>query len=135
MTARENDKEYKKFESLTFEDFKRLAKDETLSCYGKIGVPDEYRKGYEAAIFEDIKSKLKGLREKRKIVLDIGCGCSELAFMILDLCERNNSKLLLVDSEEMLSFLPNKPFVEKFPGCFPACLGLLEKYTAMSMSY
>lgn len=128
MNAGENDKDYKKFESLTFEDFKRLAKNEKLSRYEKIGFPDAYRKGYEEAIFEDIKSKLKGLREKKKIVLDIGCGCSELAFMMLDLCERNNSKLLLVDSEEMLSVLPNKPFVEKFPGRFPDCLGLLEKY-------
>ncbi|MCW4047201.1 MAG: class I SAM-dependent methyltransferase [Candidatus Bathyarchaeota archaeon] len=128
MNVRENEKDYKNFESLTFEDFKRLAKNEKLSRYEKIGFPDEYRKGYERAIFDDIKSKLKGLREKSRIVLDIGCGCSELAFMILDLCERNNSKLLLVDSEEMLSMIPTKSFVEKFPGRFPDCSSLFEKY-------
>ncbi|MFQ5821527.1 MAG: class I SAM-dependent methyltransferase [Candidatus Heimdallarchaeota archaeon] len=121
-------KDYKKFEFLTFEDFRRLAKDEKLSRYEKIGFPEHYRKGYEKMMFEDVKSKLRNLREKNKIILDIGCGCSGLAFMIIEHCKRNNSKLLLVDSHEMLSLLPNEPFIEKFPCRFPDCPNLLEKY-------
>lgn len=119
---------YKKFDSLTFNDFRKLAKDNSLRDYEKIGFPDNYRKGFEAVIFSDIKSKLKSLRQERKVILDIGCGCSRLAFMISDLCEKNHSKLILVDSEEMLSSIPDKPFIEKFPGRFPDCFNLLEKF-------
>ncbi len=128
MNRIKEDKDYKKFKFLTFEDFKRLAKDEKLKSYEKIGFPEAYRKGYERTIFKDIKSKLKSLREKDKVILDIGCGCGELAFKMIELCERNNSKLLLVDSNEMLSLLPNKSFVEKFPCRFPDCVDLLENY-------
>jgi len=46
---------------LTFDDFRRLATDATLSPYEKIGFPDEYREGYEAAIFADIVAKLAPL--------------------------------------------------------------------------
>ena len=128
MNSGEDEIDYNKFNSLTFEDFRRRAKDEKLTRYEKIGFPDSYRKGYEGAIFKDIESKLKGLREKSKTILDIGCGCSGLSLKILEVCEKNSSKLLLVDSGEMLSLLPDKPFIEKFPGRFPDCCQLLEKY-------
>lgn len=120
----------RKFGFLTFEDFKRLAKDKKLSHYEKIGFPNEYREGYGNIIFEDIESKLRSLREKDRIILDIGCGCSDLAFMMIELCERNNSELLLIDSDEMVSLLPNKPFIKKFPCRFPDCPNLFEKYRA-----
>lgn len=130
MNNSERSKDSGKFAFLTFEDFKRFAKDDTMSRYEKIGFPDRYRKGTEKDIFEDIKSKLKKVTEKNKVILDIGCGCSDLAFMMIEICEKNNSKLLLVDSDEMLSLLPNKPFVEKYSCRFPDCQDLLKKYKA-----
>mgnify|MGYP001056356127 CR=1 FL=1 len=129
MSNTNKERDYKPYEHLTFDDFRRLAKDDKLTRYEKIGFPNEYRKGYEKYIFEDIRLKLKSLGEKNKIILDIGCGCSELAFMIIDNCERNNSELLLVDSQEMLSLLPSKPFVSKFACRFSDCPTLFEKYT------
>lgn len=120
--------DYKRFERLTYDDFKNLAKDGSLSCYEKIGYPDSYRDGYERHIFEDIKRKLTSLQSKGKVILDIGAGCSGLPKMMIDLCEINNHKLIVVDSEEMLSHLPNKPFIEKYCCKFPDCNEMIEKY-------
>lgn len=120
--------DYKRFENLTFADFRQMAKDGSLSCYEKIGFPDSYRKGKEEAIFQDIVEKLPSLRARNKVVLDIGPGCSGLPLMLIDLCQRNEHTLILVDSEEMLSQLPDAPFIEKIAGYYPLCEGLFEKY-------
>lgn len=120
--------DFTKFEGLTFEDFRRRARDDSLDDCEKIGFPAVYRKGYERYILSDIRSKLKGLRSRNKIVLDIGCGCGELALMIIRLCGDNGSRLLLVDSREMLSRLPDEDFIEKFPCRFPDCRKLLSSY-------
>ncbi|HEX8161026.1 MAG TPA: hypothetical protein VF538_04095 [Pyrinomonadaceae bacterium] len=120
--------DYKRFESLGYEDFRRMAQDDSLSRYEKIGFPDSYRAGREAAIFADIAAKLPRLGEAGKTVLDIGPGCSELPSMLADLCRRNRHTLLLVDSEEMLARLPDEPFVRKFAGFYPACAGALGEY-------
>lgn len=120
---------YKKFEGLTFEDFKKYAMDDSLDCFEKIGFPTEYRKGYEHYIFSDIKAKLKGLRTRGKTVLDIGCGCSELPELIIENCRKNGSRLLLVDSKEMLSHLPDDEFIVKFGCMFPKCKKLFDDYS------
>lgn len=120
--------DYKRFDGLTYNDYKKLAKNENLSCYEKIGYPDSYREGYEKHIFEDIKRKLTALRGKGKVIMDIGAGCSGLPKLLIDLCEKNKHKLILIDSEEMLSHLPNKPFIEKYYCKFPACSEIIEKY-------
>jgi hypothetical protein len=120
--------EYRRFENLTFEDFRRLAKDESLSRYEKIGFPDTYRDGKEAAIWRDILAKLPALSGRNKVVLDIGPGCSELPSMLIDLCRQNEHELLLVDSAEMLAHLPDEPFIEKHAGYYPNCSELLDKY-------
>src|SRR5207249_697553 len=60
--------------------------------------------------------------------LDIGPGCSELPSMLIDLCERNAHQLILVDSEEMLSHLPQKSFVKKLVGYYPQCEDLFDEY-------
>lgn len=119
---------YKKFESLSFDDFRRMAGDDSLSRYEKIGFPDSYRKGKEKLIFEDIVRKLSVLSSKNKVVLDIGPGCSDLPFMLIDLCRKKNHKLILIDSREMLSHLPDKPFIEKIAGFYPYCKGLPGRY-------
>src|SRR5213594_28627 len=120
--------QYKRFANLSFEDFKRMAQDDSLSGYEKIGFPDSYRKGKEKFIFRDIVGKLPSLLGKKKVVLDIGPGCSELPTMLIDLCRRNHHTLILVDSEEMLSRLPGERFVRKVAGFYPYCEGLLKRY-------
>ena len=120
--------EYKRFEHLTFEDFRRLAEDESLSRYEKIGFPNAYRDGMEAAIWRDIVDKLPALSGRNKVVLDIGPGCSELPSMLIELCRQNGHTLLLVDSAEMLAHLPDAQFIEKHAGYYPDCPELLARF-------
>src|SRR5688500_3710716 len=115
---------YKKFANLSFDDFRRRARENSLSRYEKIGFPDSYRKGKERLIFQDILDKLGLLRAKNKLVLDIGPGCSDLPLMLIQLCRRNGHTLLLIDSEEMLSHLPDGPRIKKIAGYYPYCPGL-----------
>ena len=120
--------DYEKFANLTFDDFRRMANDNSLSCYEKIGFPDSYRQGKEKYIFEDILDKLPGLDTEGKIILDIGPGCSELPLMLIDWCETHHHTLILVDSEEMLSQLPDRSFIEKIAGYYPRCENLFNNY-------
>ena len=120
--------EYKRFERLTFDDFRRMAADESLSRYEKIGFPNAYRAGKEEAIFRDITTKLPALSSHDKVVLDVGPGCSELPLLLIELCRRNEHTLLLVDSAEMLAQLPDAPLIEKHAGYYPHCPELLDRY-------
>ncbi|MDQ3936313.1 MAG: class I SAM-dependent methyltransferase [Actinomycetota bacterium] len=103
----------------TFDDFRALATDDSLSQYEKIGFPDSYREGAEEAIVEDIAAKLPALGGERNRFLDIGPGCSRLPRMLIELCARRGHRAVLVDSPEMLAQLPDAPNVEKLPGAFP----------------
>jgi SAM-dependent methyltransferase len=118
-------KDYDRFKSLSFEDFKKLAKDDSLSVYQKIGFPDEYRKGKEKLIFDDIITKLGVTNAGGKVFLDIGCGCSDLVKYIIENSLEQDYKLLLVDSSEMLDLIPAESNMEKFPGYFPDQTGTL----------
>ena len=120
--------DYKRFADLTFDDFRRLAKDDTLSPYERIGFPVSYREGKEEAIFADINAKLPSLAGRGKVVLDVGPGCSGLPVMLTELCRAQGHTLLLVDSEEMLARLPDEPFAKKIAGYYPRCEGLFEEY-------
>jgi hypothetical protein len=121
--------DYKRFADLTFDDFRRLAGDDALSQYERIGFPDSYREGKEEAIFEDINAKLPALTEARgKVVLDVGPGCSGLPLMLFELCRRQGHTLLLVDSAEMLARLPDEPFARKLPAYYPRCEELFAEY-------
>jgi len=113
--------DHKQFQNLGFHDFKRMAEDQSLSRYEKIGFPDSYRKNTEPAIFADIHQKLPNLAASRKQVLDIGPGCSELPLMLIEICQKNHHQLILVDSQEMLSQLPNPPHVTHIAGYYPHC--------------
>jgi hypothetical protein len=119
---------YKRFASLTFNDFRRMAEDESLSIYEKIGFPNSYREGKEELIFNDIEAKLSSLSGSNKIVLDIGPGCSQLPLMLIERCRAQSHKLLLVDSAEMLARLPDDAFIEKFPAYYPAAGELFDRY-------
>ncbi len=115
---------YQRFADLSFDDFRRMALDSSLSHHEKVGFPNSYREGKEETIFDDIKSKLTSLNGRARTVLDIGPGCSNLPLMLIDLCRQQGHSLVLVDSEEMLSQLPDEPFVKKIPGYYPLCPGL-----------
>ena len=107
------------FDDLDFEGFRRAATRENLSEYAKIGFPDSYRAGREAAILADIESKLTNLGRAAQTVLDIGPGCSPLPRLLAETARARGHRLFLADSAEMLAQLPDEAFVEKLPGRFP----------------
>jgi hypothetical protein len=118
--------QYTRFKHLTYEGFRDLAADASLTPYEKIGFPDSYRAGKEAEIFADIRRKLPSLEKHRQVVLDIGPGCTDVPRMMVDLCAANDHTLLLVDAPEMLSLIPDAPHVHKQAGRFPDdCTGLI----------
>lgn len=116
-----------RFAGLTFEDFRRMAEDQSLSEFERVGFPDEYREGAEQAIFEDIVAKLPALSRGEGRVLDIGPGSSPLPVKIAEHCSSRGLTLVLIDSAEMLDLLPDLPGVVKIPGRFPDCPELLEQ--------
>lgn len=125
-----SDQDYKRFKELTFQGFRELASDESLSRYQKIGFPDSYRSGREPAIFRDIQAKLPNMGLPSQVILDIGPGCTDIPLMMIELCQRQGHQLLLVDSEEMLSLLPDAPNIIKIPGRFPAdCDRVIAEFT------
>jgi len=109
-----------RFRDLTFDGFRELATADGLSRYERIGFPDSYRDGYEAAIFRDVRSKLTNLGRRGQTVFDVGCGCSDLPLFLADTCGRQGHSLVLCDSAEMLGHLPDEPFVRKAVGRLPA---------------
>lgn len=110
-----------RFEHIGFDDFRRFAQDESMSKYERIGFPDSYREGHEAAIFADICTKLTNLNQDNRKVVDIGPGCSDLPRMLIDLCSSKGHALTLIDSEEMLNLLDDAAFVEKVAAMYPQC--------------
>jgi hypothetical protein len=121
LTVQSRNQGYERFAELTFDDFRRMATDDSLSNYEKIGFPDEYREGSEEAIFEDILAKLPALTRTQRTILDIGPGCSDLPRMLDELCQRQDHTLILIDSGEMLDHHPDRPGLRKAPGSFPEC--------------
>jgi SAM-dependent methyltransferase len=112
-------KQMDRFKTLSYEDFKDLAKDKNLSIYEKIGFPDSYRKEKEKFIFEDIIKKFDIKNAENKTFLDIGIGCSDLASMIIEFTKEKNINLIAVDSKEMIELLPKSNHLKTFEGYFP----------------
>jgi 2-polyprenyl-3-methyl-5-hydroxy-6-metoxy-1,4-benzoquinol methylase len=108
-----------KFKHLNFQAFQNLAQDDSLSPYQKIGFPDAYREGKEKAIFEDILLKITALQQAKSTVLDIGCGCSDLVFILMKHCSEREQLLLLNDGQAMLDLLPTQTNIQKIAGYFP----------------
>ena len=118
-----------RFKHLTYDGFRTLARDASLSRYEKIGFPDAYRSGKEEAIFGDIRRKLTNLGQVGQCVLDIGPGCSDLPLMLIEACRHQRHTLLLVDSPEMLALLPDASGIVKTAGRFPQdCAALVEEH-------
>jgi 2-polyprenyl-3-methyl-5-hydroxy-6-metoxy-1,4-benzoquinol methylase len=118
-----------KFENLNYDKFKQMAIDCSLLPCEKVGFPDIYREGKEHLIWHDIKSKLTNLNLSKKLILDIGPGCSQLPRLLLEQAGGNDSKVLFCDSQEMLSQLPDSHYIEKIEGPFPACWDKFTTYT------
>ncbi len=114
---------YSKFANLTFDDFRKLANDSSLSRHEKVGFPDSYREGKEEDIFRDMRAKLSNLSLPNKKLMEIGPGCSELPVMLAQLCEMSGGELIFIDSEEMLAHLPQAKHIIKYAGAFPSALG------------
>jgi hypothetical protein len=117
-----------RFANLSYDDFRRMAGDASLSRHEKIGFPDAYRQGKEDVILADMVGKMSTLRGREKTVLDIGPGCGELALRIVELCRRQGHRLLFLDSAEMLDQIPDRPGLTKLPGYFPRCESVLREY-------
>lgn len=118
-----------RFANLGFEDFRKLAKDKSLSKYERIGFPDNYRHGKEESIFQDIICKLNLLDGDGKTVLDIGPGCSDLPRLLIGHCQSKKHSLILVDAPEMLDQLPQGSCVEKVAAFYPDCPPLVKRLT------
>lgn len=118
-----------RFQNLDFESFKELAKNNALSPHEKIGFPDSYRAGKESAILNDIKLKLPNLNKSRPLIIDIGAGCGALAFSLIEQCLKNDSTLVLIDSQEMLAQLPDNENLIKIPAYYPnECQDFINEY-------
>ncbi len=106
------------FKDIGFDDFRRMACDPNLNNFEKIGFPSFYREGQEPKIFQEILRHCPILTETKKTVIDIGPGCSDLPKLLMKLAEANGHELFLIDSEEMLTNLPNSN-CRKIAGRFP----------------
>lgn len=117
-----------RFAALSFDDFRRMAQDDSLSQYEKIGFPDSYRQGREPQIFADIVRKVPALSSQNKVILDVGPGCSGLASMLVERCRDARHQLIVVDSQEMLDHIADEPFIHKLAAFYPECDALFERY-------
>lgn len=115
----DGNRETRRFSRLTYEDFRALAKDPSLSAFEKIGFPNAFREEKEPEIYADILRKLGNLSIKGASVLDVGPGCSELPKMLVEHALQLEHGLVLMDSQEMLDLLPDGPNVTKVAGRFP----------------
>ncbi|MCA9120369.1 MAG: class I SAM-dependent methyltransferase [Planctomycetaceae bacterium] len=111
---------HRSFANLTFADFRLRADDKRLTPNEKVGFPREYRDGLTGLIFGDILSKLPAIKDPGSTVLDIGCGCGDLAHHLIQNAAQLNQHLALIDSEEMLDAITAHDSVRKFAGEFPS---------------
>lgn len=116
------------FNKLNYETFRKLAQDESIDQYERVGFPAAFREDKSTDILMDIRSKLKNLDDHHKRFLDIGAGWSDLTEKLLSHCEQHNHMVTLVDSPEMLDLVPNYPFVQKIPAKFPLNLEAIAAY-------
>ncbi len=108
-----------RFADISFESFRRRARDASLSPNEKIGYPEEFRAGLTPTILADIEAKMPAFAMTGKAVLDIGIGCGELAQEVIRLAGERNHRLVGVDSPEMLELLPEAGGFTKVAGRFP----------------
>jgi SAM-dependent methyltransferase len=105
--------------NLSFEQFRQLASRGGLRAHERIDDPHDTRAGKLDAIVADIRGKLPQLGERARLVVDVGCGCGAMPAALVAHCERQDHRLWLVDSPEMLAHIPDAPHVTKVAGKFP----------------
>lgn len=111
--------DHQRFANLDYDAFRRMAVDPSLSPAQRIGFPDEYRSGFEAAILADIAGKLPAMRRRGARLLDIGSGCGDLARLIIADAAAAEAELWLCDAPEVLAQLPDGPRQVRLAGRFP----------------
>ncbi len=121
---------HERFADLTYESFRAMAHDPTLSPNERSGFPDSYREGAEEPILADIEAKLPMLARRGAAVMDIGCGANPLTFAIRDLCARRDHELVLVDSPDVLEYHDPAVNVHLFPGRFPEVPELFDRWAS-----
>ena len=111
---------FARFAGLTYERFRELAQDSSLSASERIGFPDAMREGYEDAIFANLRAIVPTLDKRGAKVLDVGIGSGGLAARIVRHCGEAGVTLYTVDSPEMLALIDG--LMVKIAGRFPDCL-------------
>jgi hypothetical protein len=117
-----------RFAGLTYERFRELARDPTLSPHERSGFPDQYRAGMEERIIADFEAKLPALAGTSATVVDIGCGASPLAFALRARCTDRHHELVLIDSPEVLTHHEAATGIHRVAGRFPDIPGLAERW-------
>lgn len=109
---------------LSYESFRKIAKNPHVSAHERVGFPNSYREGFTADIAQDIIYKLDIVDKAGGSLLDIGCGASPLTSTLLDKFSSCNIKAVLVDSPEMLEKLDTSTASQhhKIAGRFPDVL-------------
>jgi 2-polyprenyl-3-methyl-5-hydroxy-6-metoxy-1,4-benzoquinol methylase len=115
----EGPQDTERFRRMSFDSFKALAVDASLTETEKMGGARGHREGYDDAIWASILELMPALSDQGCDVLDIGSGCGEIARRLIGLAERQGHRLTMVDHEEMLAQLPASPAVRRVSGRFP----------------
>lgn len=101
----------------SFKKYQELAKNSNIKSNQKVG---RYADQNEEGIFPDLLYKIKNLSKEGANVCDIGCGCSRPVFDLIENGNKHKQKMFLIDSSEMLSFIPASKNIEKISGQFPS---------------
>jgi SAM-dependent methyltransferase len=118
---------FERFSGLDFGAFQRMAGDDSLSRHERSGFPDSLREGAEAAILDDVETKVPALRDARgRVVVDIGCGATPLTDELVRRCGARDHQLTLVDGLEVLESHRAVPGVRLRVGRFPGSPFLLQ---------
>ncbi|MDB5495961.1 MAG: class SAM-dependent methyltransferase [Phenylobacterium sp.] len=108
-----------RFQKLGFGDMRALASDPTLSEAEKMGFARGHREGFDEAIWASMLGLAPRLCGPGARVLDIGCGCGEIARKLIAQAEAAGHRLTLIDHREMLDLLPIPESVTAIAGRFP----------------
>ena len=103
----------------TFDDLQEICNNDSISVYEKIGFNDKLRNiDIETKIFEDIINKIDIKNSNNLKILDLGCGCSNLVYNLINFCSDNKHEIHLIDGKNTLNNIKNN-YCQKHIGFFP----------------